>query len=214
MRYKGRLFVLFLILFIGFFVQTRECTNEKKGLKEYQRIPFCHTEEHKIKRNLYQKSVLPSSIVEIEEEAFEGTALTSLALPDTVNKIGDYAFANISSLRIISIPDNTISIGENTFKGSNQVTIAGAYQSYAKEWAEKNRIPFSPIDHFYVFANAGQITGNSCDETRSPKIILDHVKVSNNNKSKQTGRLIGDSFTIRYMEFNAFHVQGRAPPII
>ena len=47
---------------------------------------------------------LPASLQIIEAEAFEGTAIVTVDLPETVETIGERAFANIPTLRQITIP--------------------------------------------------------------------------------------------------------------
>lgn len=157
---------------------------------------------------------LPLSLTIIEESAFEGTAFTTINLPGTVVTIEDYAFANISTLKRITIPQSTVYIGDNAFRGSNQVTINGVPQSYAGAFAEKKGIPFSPIDSIFVFENAGQITRNIIACAKLPKCFFDNDIASDNSKSKQTGRLSGDITAARYKEFNDFHIQGRSPPMV
>ena len=52
------------------------------------------------------------------------SALTSVAIPDSVTSIGDYAFSECSALRSISIPDSVRSIGAEAFyKCSNLSAI-------------------------------------------------------------------------------------------
>ena len=58
---------------------------------------------------------LPVSLRVIEDEAFEGTAIVSAALPDSVESIGERAFANISALRSVKIPNATKEIAKSAF---------------------------------------------------------------------------------------------------
>lgn len=63
--------------------------------------------------------IMPSSIIEIGEEAFENcTKLTSLSIPNNVKNISRHAFCG-SGLKSISIPNSVTSIGENAFGGCN-----------------------------------------------------------------------------------------------
>ena len=48
-------------------------------------------------------------------EAFYGSDITSVVLPETLYEIGNYAFANCKNLKSIDIGDNVISIGNYAF---------------------------------------------------------------------------------------------------
>ena len=51
----------------------------------------------------------------IADEAFRGTALTSIIIPDTVTSIGNSAFAYCTELTSVVIPDSVTSIGSYAF---------------------------------------------------------------------------------------------------
>ena len=51
----------------------------------------------------------------IADEAFRGTALTSIIIPDTVTSIGNSAFAYCAELTSVVIPDSVTSIGSYAF---------------------------------------------------------------------------------------------------
>ena len=88
---------------------------------------------------------LPAMLERIGDQAFEGTAVVVVELPETVESIGDRAFAANPHLRIIRIPEKTKYIAHNAFAGSHQVMISAASGSYARTWAGKHGIPFSPM---------------------------------------------------------------------
>lgn len=62
---------------------------------------------------------LPSSIIQISKNAFEGcSGLTSINLWETsVTSIGNYVFKGCTSLESITIPATTTSLGTNVFEG-------------------------------------------------------------------------------------------------
>ena len=63
--------------------------------------------------------ILPSSLKKISSRAFYGSAITSLYIPESVEEIADYAFANTSALTgNIVIPDKVTSIGDRAFMDS------------------------------------------------------------------------------------------------
>ena len=156
--------------------------------------------------------VLPASVVIIEDEAFEGTAITDVVLPENVVTIGDFAFANIQTLRNISIPNSTIYIGKNAFKGSNNVVITGAPKGYARAWAHENGIPFNPITSFYAFNNIVQVNGGLTN-SRAERLDIDSEKTEE-EKPKPTGRMTGELNAEKKETITAFHVQGRSPPMV
>lgn len=156
---------------------------------------------------------LPASLTTIEDSAFEGTAITFVSLPESVEEIGDNAFANIPTLKGIRIPDSTTSISATAFEGSNQVTIAAASGSYAGAWAKKNSIPFSPVVNYYVSNHIVQVTGISSERVQLQKIILADETTETTNQTKPTGRMAGELSADKYEMITAFHIQGRSPPV-
>ena len=58
---------------------------------------------------------IPQSVTTIENQAFGFTAFTSLTLPSSLQKIGDYAFADCYSLTTMDIPAGTTYIGNSVF---------------------------------------------------------------------------------------------------
>ena len=63
--------------------------------------------------------ILPVSLKKISSRAFYGSAITSLYIPESVEEIADYAFANTSALTgNIVIPDNVTAIGNYAFQNS------------------------------------------------------------------------------------------------
>ncbi len=60
--------------------------------------------------------VLPSSITEINANAFENSSfLTSVVIPETLEKIGESAFGNCNSLATINLPNEMQTIGDRAF---------------------------------------------------------------------------------------------------
>ena len=116
-------FVLSLLLIAVF---ASASANTVKYGKNEQWISFL-TVDKNTSETIEEKGTLqfklPVSLTTIDEGAFEGTAITSVELPESVVVIGDYAFARIRTLRKISIPNNIQSIGKNAFKNSESITI-------------------------------------------------------------------------------------------
>lgn len=150
---------------------------------------------------------LPAMLQRIEDQAFEGTAVVVIELPETVESIGERAFAGNPHLRIIRIPEKTQYIANNAFAGSHHVMISGASGSYARTWAGKHGIPFSPI----TMITAG-------NQTLSGLVILNGSDIETIETASGEGmenhpvRRNGDIKAEVYKQQIAHQVQGRSPP--
>lgn len=158
------------------------------------------------------ESTLPAALQIIDESAFEGTALTSVKLPESLEYIGDKAFAHIQSLRSIHIPDSTKFIGKDAFTGSGQVSIIAYANSYARTWARNNGIPFAPIAAITASSGAPQITGLSPGKTTREQLTSDET-IQAPQYSEQNGRTEGEIKAAKHEACFAFSVQGRSPPM-
>lgn len=79
--------------------------------------------------------ILPSSLTEIECEAFMGASgFTDVRLPDTIVRIDERAFAG-SSVTTINLPDSLTFIAEDAFEGSSLVSATATAGTYAFDWA-------------------------------------------------------------------------------
>ena len=85
---------------------------------------------------------LPPSVTDIEEEAFYGVAaLTDVAFPDGVKRIGARAFAD-TSIETVSLPDSVAFIADDAFLGAPLKRVVAEEGSYARQWA---------IEHGYTW---------------------------------------------------------------
>ena len=122
--------------------------------------------------------ILPSTIKNIESEAFEGTGITSFnypqnikyipnsvfsntsleefSVPESVTEINDYAFGNCIKLTKISIPKSVTYIGSDVFKYCRNLTIYGYKDSAAESYAKANTINFISADYKVVFKDNGR----------------------------------------------------------
>jgi uncharacterized repeat protein (TIGR03803 family) len=68
--------------------------------------------------------IIPDSVTDIGDSAFQGCGLISISIPNGVTNIGDYAFAG-TRLTSVRIPDSITSIGDRAFAytGLTNVTI-------------------------------------------------------------------------------------------
>ena len=66
---------------------------------------------------------IPDSVTRIGRYAFYNcTGLTSVTIPDSVTSIGDYAFYNCTGLTSVTIPDSVTSIGDLAFAYCDNLT--------------------------------------------------------------------------------------------
>jgi len=89
--------------------------------------------------------VLPSSLITIEDSAFEGIGAEKVEVPGNVSSIGARAFADCRSLTAIHIPATVDTIHDTAFEGSDGVTIYGEAFSEAARHAEANGVPFTEL---------------------------------------------------------------------
>ena len=72
-------------------------------------------------------------------------SLKTVILPETVTAIEDFAFNSCMNLKSINIPDSVTSIGNNAFFSCKKLVITCSPGSYARAYAEKNRIRFADV---------------------------------------------------------------------
>lgn len=73
--------------------------------------------------NLTSVNYIPNSVEEIGDNAFARCInLTSINIPDSVLKIGNEAFKSCSKLKSITIPNSVEEIGENAFASCKKLT--------------------------------------------------------------------------------------------
>lgn len=65
---------------------------------------------------------IPETVEKIGEGAFAHTAYTSITLPESLTMIPDYLFYGCSRLVSVQLPDNVVSIGERAFEGCVALT--------------------------------------------------------------------------------------------
>ena len=63
----------------------------------------------------FESITIEEGVIEIAEDAFGGSSIKSISLPDTLEIIGNSAFENCCELRCVTIPENTLTIGDSAF---------------------------------------------------------------------------------------------------
>lgn len=159
-------------------------------------------------------STLPSSLLVIDDEAFEGTALQNIRLPDSVKEIGGRAFAGNTGLSVVRLPENPGYIGEDVFAGSGNVSVAAYAGSKSMDWALESGYPVRVMTVFEV-KRAGRETAAAAF---SPLSISSGRSERNNeschaeNKEKRTGRITAELKGDLYRGTASLYVQSRYFP--
>ena len=94
--------------------------------------------------------------------SFAPAGLTEYSIPSSVTSIGDYAFADCSSLTNVTIPDSVTSIGKSAFNGCSSLTSVTIPDSVTK------------IDD-YAFVYCFELAEVFCKSTTPPTLGGSHV---------------------------------------
>ena len=113
-------------------------------------------------------TIIPNSVTSIGDWAFaDCSSLTSITIPNSVTSIGRGAFDNCSSLTSITIPNSVKSIGEGAFykcSGLTSITIPNSVTSIG-DWAFSNCSSLKSIKIPKALTNIG------------PNAFPEHIKV-------------------------------------
>ena len=85
---------------------------------------------------------LPVALRTIDDEAFAGMPVSVVKCPNTLERIGQRAFAGCGSLRQIYLPRNVVSIASNAFEGCTDLCIWGIPGTMAEYFAKGNGYTF------------------------------------------------------------------------
>lgn len=152
---------------------------------------------------------LPASLKAIEDEAFEGTAIVNVVLPEQLVRIGEKAFGNILTLHGVYIPERTKLIAENAFEGSEKVTISGGSRSYARSFAKGSGIPFTAVQIAYIRADDMQTVAGS---SHTKPDLLMYLDSASDRERRSSWRHIGELKTEQFGQLIENQNYGRAPP--
>ncbi len=115
---------------------------EKDGLKAALVCSVCGEVFEEEQTVLYSKTLfMPAALKEIQDEAFMGSAMQQITLPEGITSIGSKAFAECADLLLVVMPDTVESIEIDAFENSDQVLLlCSSEESYAAQWAALNGI--------------------------------------------------------------------------
>ena len=74
-------------------------------------------------------------VTDIEDSAFQSTAITEVTVPYSVTTIGWFAFADCTSLTSVTLPASVESIGYGAFDACPNLTLSCPENSYAADYA-------------------------------------------------------------------------------
>lgn len=219
MKPRIKLFLLALLLALVAFTCAQAAVNEEKAaqmpasvLVKYTSLPEVKTAA--VPAETKPSFKLPASLQVIEDRAFEGTAIVSVEIPESVAYIGDYAFADISSLLGVQIPDTTTYIGKNAFAGSKQVTLTASSGSYARSWAKENGIRFRLLATFTAKEDVFTVSIRKDDghqQLRKERLEKTDDQFAN-VRERRTGRTVGELKAAQYKGIAALYIQSRYFP--
>ena len=160
----------------------RKCTRLStitlsKNLTEISDGLFMNSGLEEIKYNDSDiKNVLSNNIKRIGTEAFSGTKLESINIPDGITTIGENAFANCKDLTDVTISKGVTTIEEDAFaECSKDLVIKGEKGSKAEQYAKDNNIKFQSItlpESITLSKNSIQLDLNGTDEEEITYTIL------------------------------------------
>ena len=92
----------------------------------------------------YVKTIaLPSQLQILGWNVCEGTSISEITIPETVEEIGMFAFADCSQLqKVVFCGAGEIEIDETAFERSEKIVIYAPAGSYAETYAKEHNIPF------------------------------------------------------------------------
>ena len=89
---------------------------------------------------------LPAALKRVEAEAFAGTNMQQIIIPDGMTEIGARAFANCRKLLVVSMPDSIESIADDAFDGCDTQYLCNVANedSYAAQYADSHGLNHCP----------------------------------------------------------------------
>lgn len=181
---------------------------------------ICQIEGKTAKDNCSEQTIkqmsLPSGLMQIEDEAFEGTAFTNVTIPESVREIGDRAFADIEQLLLANISANVIKISENAFEGVDNLILRGLAGGDAQKWAKGRNIPFALLEQIRKMNETANVTYVPDHKDNKKQQYLTNSTIYNDtdqiNHRQGTYRTIGELKASCYTGTASVYVRSRYFP--
>ena len=209
---KGHLiFLLFMIAFMVFAFSGRAPITTYHTAKTVP-DPAALSRTAEQEKEEQPSVTLPVSLQVIGEEAFEGTALQNVVLPESVREIGDRAFADNEDLLAVQLPGELQSVGDDILAESENAVLAVYANSSAQDLAVAKG--------YRVF----KLTAVSENKTDGPFVLMtgtvfrtkeykqESDTCSAETKSRRTGRTGAELKGELYRGVAALYVQSRYFP--
>lgn len=142
-------------------------------------IPFGEAAAEEILPPGESRFMFPSSLVEIEEEAFADTAVKTAYFRKGLRSIGDKAFSGAALLTDVYIPTSTEHIGAQAIPQNMRLRVHGERHSYASKWAQSHHVSFAPRN----------IWGTARTDTRIIKVEKVRIAPVRPNRAEKENRL-------------------------
>ena len=84
--------------------------------------------------------IVPEAVEGLGEEAYMGSGVVCVRLPDGCKYLGSRAFAQCTSLQVIEIPASVTDIATDAFEGTTGFVIITGYNSTAMNYAKEHNI--------------------------------------------------------------------------
>ncbi len=122
---------------------------------EYNGVPVKAINNSAFKNSAIMKVIIPNSVNRIGDYAFYGcSSLETISLPSSITNIGDYAFSFCNSLTRIVINYGVESIGSYAFYQCDSLTIYCKDSSQSSGWSQSWNISNCPVVWDYRWAGS------------------------------------------------------------
>lgn len=210
MEYKKICISVLILLCLSFICGFACAENKSLNCNDYiSRLPISNSYNKILPAKEF---ILPSALTSIGDEAFEGTSISFVTIPEGTVSIGDYSFANIDNLKSVKLPEGIVHIGQGAFFGSDQVTISSQPAGYAMKLANNNQIPFIPIEPDSIFNKRETKKADLLRPRTTKDSQLADYYTNNIENAIPKGRLNGELQASRYDACSPFYIQSHSPP--
>lgn len=148
---------------------------------------------------------LPANLRVIEEDAFEGTAVFTVSLPNSMERIERGAFVHTPYLSEVILPDRIQQIDANAFSPDQPLTVFGTPGSEGQQWASAHGHTFVNRNIRWMFALLRGLMAGARTLRAADFVFLKPELAK--KAEKPVCRKIGEGPTMRRMERAEMHMQ-------